>query len=154
MSEETRHVSNQTKSVRLKTLALITVMVIAGPLGNVLLSKGMKQAGSLALWPLALLPHTAFTVLGNGTIWLGIGSLLTFFIANLLVLSYADYSFVQPASSIAYGVVALLGYWMLHEQVSPLRWFGIFVICVGVLVVGRTNPKTEHGSVAATAESA
>ena len=60
----------------------------------------------------------------------------------MLVLSFADYSFVQPASSIAYAVVALLGYMMLGERISPLRWAGIAVICLGVFVVGRTNPRT------------
>jgi drug/metabolite transporter (DMT)-like permease len=144
MDKKAAHVSHQTKSLRLKTLALIAVMVMAGPLGNTLLSKGMKHAGPLTIWPLTFLPHTAYEVLRNGSIWLGIASLLTFFVANLLVLSMADYSFVQVASSVAYGVVALLGYWMLHEQISPLRWSGIAVICVGVLVVGRTNPQTQR----------
>ncbi len=31
---------------------------------------------------------------------------------------------------------------MLHESVSPLRWLGIAVICLGVVVVGRTHPNT------------
>ena len=56
--------------------------------------------------------------------WLGIGSLFTFFIAYILVLSWADYSYVQPASSVAYGVVALLGYLVLREPITldPLGW--------------------------------
>jgi uncharacterized membrane protein len=127
--------------VGLKTIFLISVMVVAGPLGNVLLSMGMKHLG-LSGWTLSTLPHTALEVLDNGAIWLGIGSLLTFFVANILVLSYADYSFVQPAGSMAYGVTALLGILILHEHVAPLRWVGVGVICVGVLVVGRTNPRT------------
>lgn len=129
-------------------------MVIAGPLGNVMLGNGMKHAGSFSLWPPAHLPHAIAQVLGNSSIWLGIASLLTFFIANLLVLSYADYSFVQPASSMAYGVTALLSYLLLHEHVSLLRWLGIAIICVGVLVVGRTNPRTERPSSPAIAENA
>jgi drug/metabolite transporter (DMT)-like permease len=130
------------KPLHLKTFLLILVMVIAGPLGNVLLGKGMKQAGRLALWPPAQALHTALHVLGIGAIWLGVASLLTFFLANVLVLSWADYSYVQPASSIAYGVAALLGYVMLGEPVSPLRWTGIAIICLGVLVVGQTNPRS------------
>jgi drug/metabolite transporter (DMT)-like permease len=134
------------KPLHLKTILLIAVMVVAGPLGNALLSKGMKQVGRPSLWPIAGLGHAAALILSNEFVWLGIASLLTFFVANLLVLSYADYSFVQPASSAAYGVVALLGYFMLGEHVSLLRWAGIAVICVGVLVVGRTNPRTETAS--------
>jgi drug/metabolite transporter (DMT)-like permease len=126
----------------LKTFLLISVMVIAGPLGNALLGKGMKQAGRIAIWPPSQALHTALHVFGTGSIWLGVASLLTFFLANILVLSWADYSFVLPASSAGYGVAALLGYFMLGEPVSPLRWLGIAIICLGVLVVGLTNPRS------------
>jgi len=117
-------------------------MVITGPLGNVLLSKGMKHIGELAIWPPLQLLHTGLNIFTSASIWSGIASLITFFVAYMLVLSWADYSFVQPASSLAYGIVALLGYLMLGERVSPLRWAGIAVICLGVFVVGRTNPRT------------
>lgn len=69
----------------------------------------------------------------------------SFFIAYLLVLSWADYSFVQPASATSYAVVALLGHFALKETISPMRWLGVLVICSGVLVVGNTHPRTtEH----------
>jgi drug/metabolite transporter (DMT)-like permease len=134
------------KALHLKTFLMILVMVIAGPLGNALLGKGMKQAGRLAVWPPADALHSALSVFATGWIWLGVASLLTFFLANVLVLSWADYSFVQPASSMAYGVAALLGYFMLGEPVSPLRWVGIAIICLGVLVVGQTSPQSVQRS--------
>jgi uncharacterized membrane protein len=129
------------RTSHLKTYLLIAVMVIAGPVGNVLLGKGMKQVGRLAIWPPPEVLHTALRVLGTTSIWLGIASLLTFFLANALVLSWADYSYVQPASSVGYGVSAMLGYFILGESVSPLRWLGISIICLGVLVVGQSNPR-------------
>ena len=134
------------KPLHLKTFLLILVMVIAGPLGNVLLSKGMKQSGAVAWWPPGEALHTVVRVLGTGSVWLGVASLLTFFLANILVLSWADYSFVQPASSIAYGISALLGYFMLGEPVSPLRWTGIAIICLGVFVVGQSSPQSRPSS--------
>jgi drug/metabolite transporter (DMT)-like permease len=130
------------KTLHIKTYLLIAVMVIAGPLGNVLLGKGMKHVGEPAIWPPVQMLHTVSNIFTSVSIWLGIGSLIIFFVAYMLVLSWADYSFVQPASSLAYGIVALFGYLLLGERVSHLRWAGIAIICLGVFVVGRTNPRT------------
>jgi drug/metabolite transporter (DMT)-like permease len=128
--------------LRFKTYLLIFLMVVFGPTGDVLLSKGMKSVGALTSWA----PADLFVFFRNtfacGTVWLGVGSLLTFFIAYILVLSWADYSYVQPASSVAYGVVALLGYLVLRETITFTRWIGIFIICAGVLIVGQTSPRT------------
>ncbi len=132
-------------SLHLKTYLMISWMVVFGPLGNILLGKGMKQAGSLAVGSPAELIPLAVHVFSSAVIWLGIASLITFFVAYMLVLSWADYSYVQPASATAYAVVALLGHFALNEAVTPTRWLGVFVICLGVLVVGNTPPRTtEH----------
>jgi drug/metabolite transporter (DMT)-like permease len=132
--------------LHLKTYLLICLMVIFGPLGNVLLGKGMKGIGVAALTTPAETIDLLLRVLSSGTIWLGIGSLITFFVANMLVLSWADYSYVQPASSVAYGMVALLAHFLLREVVTPMRWVGVAIICLGVLIVGHTPPRTTEPS--------
>jgi len=121
---------------------MILIMIIAGPLGNVLLGRGMQSVGATSIASASDLVHVAGRIFTNPSIWMGVASLLTFFVANILVLSWADYSFVQPASSMAYGVVALLSVFILGESVSPLRWTGIAIICFGVFIVGRTHPRT------------
>jgi len=128
--------------LHLKTYILIFFIVLFAPLGNVLLSKGMKAVGSAKNWELGDLFHVLSSVVTSGYIWLGVACLLAFFVAYMLVLTWADYSYVQPASSFSYAVVALLGYFVLGEAVPPLRWFGIMVICVGVFIVGNTHPRT------------
>jgi uncharacterized membrane protein len=128
--------------LRFKTYLLISLMFFFGPLGDILLSKGMKRVGALNSWSPYGLVHFFFTAFTTGMIWLGIASLLTFFIAYMLVLSWADYSYVQPASSVAYGMVALLGYLVLGETVTVTRWVGVLVICMGVFIVGHTFPNT------------
>jgi uncharacterized membrane protein len=132
--------------LHLKTYLLIFLMVIFGPLGNVLLGKGMKRIGAVSIGMPAETLDFLSRVLMSGTIWLGIGFLITFFVAHMLVLSWADYSYVQPASSVAYGMVALLAHFMLREVVTPMRWMGVLVICLGVLVVGHTPPRTTETS--------
>jgi drug/metabolite transporter (DMT)-like permease len=78
----------------------------------------------------------------SGYVWLGIACLLAFFVAYMLVLTWADYSYVQPASAFSYAVVAVLGLFLLGERVNLLRWSGIVVICFGVFIVGHTHPRT------------
>jgi drug/metabolite transporter (DMT)-like permease len=125
---------------------MLLIMVVFAPLGNVLLAKGMKNVGAVVSWSPARLPHIISLVLTSGYIWLGIACLLTFFIAYMLILSCADFSYVQPASSIALLVVAVLGYFYLGERISALHWAGIVVICLGVFVVGNTPPRTTEES--------
>ena len=133
-----------TLSARLhfKTYVLLLLIAVFGPVGNILLSKGMKQIGAVTTWKPAELLHVLSLVVRSGFVWLGIASLCSFFVAYMLVLSRADYSYVQPASSIAYGTVAVLGHFLLGETVTPIRWVGVLIICLGVFVVGHTAPRT------------
>ncbi len=124
-----------------KTRVTILMIVIFGPVGNVLLRVGMERIGPATSWRAGQLFGIGERVFGSGLIWLGIASLLTFFISYMLVLTWADYSYVQPASAFAYLTVALLARFGLGELISPLRWLGIAIICAGVLIVGRTMPR-------------
>ena len=121
-------------------------MVVLGPLGNVLLGRGMKHIGATPSWNPSDLLHFLAQLLASREIWLGLACLLAFFAAYMLVLSWADYSYVQPASAVAYAMVALLSHFFLGEVVTPLRWMGVLVICLGVLVVGHTPPRTTEPS--------
>ncbi len=129
-------------NLHFKTFLFILLMVVFGPLGNVLLGKGMKRIGTVQVTDLTSAGHLLAQILSSPTIWAGIASLLSFFVAYMLVLSWADYSYVQPASSVAYAMVALLAHYLLRETISPLRWAGVLIICLGVLVVGYTPPRT------------
>jgi len=128
--------------LRFKTSLLIFLMIIFGPLGDVILGKGVKRVGAPASLAPAELFHFFLRAFASQTVWFGVGSLMAFFLAYICVLSWADYSYVQPASSMAYAVVALLGYLVLGEAISPLRWIGVLTICAGVFIVGHTSPRT------------
>jgi drug/metabolite transporter (DMT)-like permease len=129
---------------------MLLVTIVAMPFGNVMLGMGMKHAGVLAIWPLKALWLTGVHIFSTSAIWIGVGSLIGWFVSYALVLSWADYSFVQPATSLGYGITALLSWLILGEHVAPLEWLGIAIICLGVFVVGRTTPKTTAHPIAQT----
>ena len=131
-----------TRRLRLKTILLILMSVILGPLGNVFLGKAMKGVGSVTSARILDLVPIASRVLASGYIWLGIVCLLGFFVVHMLLLTWADYSYVQPATSVSYFSITVLSYFVLGEMISPLRWLGVIIICLGVLLVGRTPPRT------------
>jgi drug/metabolite transporter (DMT)-like permease len=128
--------------LRTKTVVLLVLMVLFGSAGDVLLSKGMKDIGEVSDWSPAALLRTGVEVFTSPTVWLGIAGLALFFVCYLLVLSWADFSFVLPASAASYVLVPLLGFLALDEFVSPLRWAGIALIAAGVAFVGLTPPST------------
>ena len=135
-----------TRRLQLKTIPLILISIVLGPLGNVFLGKGMKSMGSVTATTLRDLLPLAARVLTSGYIWLGIACLLTFFIVHMLLLTWADYSYVQPATSLSYFFITVLSYFVLGEAISPARWLGVTVICLGVAIVGRTAPSTTPAS--------
>ena len=121
-------------------------MIVAGPIGNLLLAKGMKDLGPISYWPPSELLQVFVRVFSSWTIWIGIASLIAFVVSFMLALSVADYSYVQPAAALSYVLVALLGVLVLGEKVSPLHWAGIVVICLGVSFIRGTNPRTTETS--------
>ena len=125
-----------------KTLCLISSVVFFSSLGNVLLSKGMKEIGEISSYAPAAVLTVGVKIFSSPTIWLGIVSLTIFFVSYLLLLSWADVSFVQPVCSIAYPGVAVLSYFLLGETISPARWAGVVLICAGVALVSGTEPRT------------
>jgi drug/metabolite transporter (DMT)-like permease len=134
-----RHAS---RNLQLKTALLLLLMVTTGPLGNVLLREGMKQVHLLAVYSPSVLLHESRSFLANMDVWLGIGSRIASALAFLCLLSWADYSFVNPASSVSYGIVVLMG-WLLLGEVVPLgRWLGVVLICLGAALVGRGPART------------
>ena len=129
-------------ALRAKTYTLIALIVLFGSAGNLLLSRGMKQIGAVRVGSAMGLVRLFMGIFSSGWIWMGIGGLLLFLGCFMVVLSWADYSYVAPASATVYAVVPLVGHLLLGEKVAPLRWVGVLIICVGVGLVGHTAPST------------
>ena len=125
-----------------KYLVLAGVTVFAAA-GDSMLAHGMKQAGNISLH------HLQSVILAVLNPWVAIGILLllAFFASYTTALSWADLTYVLPATSLGYVLLALVARFVLHEQVSPMRWIGIALISGGVgFVAGGpslTSPELE-----------
>ena len=120
---------------------MVLAMVVCANVGDLLLKRGMSQIGAVELTPHGIARAFLLTVT-NATIWLAIFFLIGFMVSYMTVLSWADYSYVMPAGAFGYAVLTFLAVIFLHESVSPRRWVGVVLICVGVLLVGQTKPRT------------
>jgi drug/metabolite transporter (DMT)-like permease len=110
-----------------KYLVLAGVSVFA-PVGDSLLSYGMKQIGNISISDVSDL----LLAITNPWVGLGILLLLGFFASYMTALSFADLTYVLPASSLGYVLLALIARFALHENISLLRWLGIVLVSAGV----------------------
>lgn len=115
-----------------KSLIYLAIACCNGA-GDVLLKRGMSDLGQIHL---AHWTHI-FAAFINPWIIFGICCLAGFFYSYLTALSWADLTFVLPASAFGYVVTAFLSRVFLHEAVSPWRWAGVLLITCGVGLVAR-----------------
>lgn len=108
--------------------------------GDVLLARGMKDLGPVQLsHPLSLI-----VALANPWVFVGILCLIGFFGSYMTALSWADLTYVLPATAFGYVLLALLSKYFLHENISAYRWAGILLISLGVGWVTRGPELTQH----------
>lgn len=125
-----------------KYLVLAGITVFS-TLGDSLLARGMKELGGISLHNISGL----LLAILNPWVTIGILLLLAFFASYMSALSWADLTYVLPATSLGYVLVALIAHFSFHEQISPTRWLGISLIAVGVGIVAvgpSVTPAHEH----------
>src|SRR5258708_18234641 len=129
--------------MRFKTLVMVLLMVVCANTGDLMLARGMKQIGNVEI-SFPGLRHALLSTIQSGSIWIGIVFLIAFTLCYMTAVSWADYSFGMPVGTFGYAVQTMLAIVVLHEVVSSRRWIGVAMICVGVLLVGQTNPNTTN----------
>jgi drug/metabolite transporter (DMT)-like permease len=119
---------------------ILGVVAVSAPLGDSCLKRGMA-----ALPPITL-AHPGALIAAVFTPWvaLGIALLIGFFASYLTALSWADLTFVLPATAFGYVIIALLARFWLGESISLERWAGIVLITLGVGFVAQGPSLTEH----------
>jgi drug/metabolite transporter (DMT)-like permease len=116
-------------------LAFVSISV---PFGDASLARGMTSL------PVISLAHPLTLISAVFTPWivLGIALLIGYFASYLTALSWADLTYVMPATALGNVFVALLAHFWLHETISPLRWMGVVLITVGVGFVAQGPVST------------
>ena len=117
------------------TALVIAIMMVADAATDLFLTKGMRQIGEVSVSdPLALLSF-AGKALSNAQVLMSIACAAIRFAGFLIVLSWADLSFVFPATAMVYVVGTLGAKFILGETISAHRWAGIMLVCLGVGLV-------------------
>jgi drug/metabolite transporter (DMT)-like permease len=118
-----------------KTLIVMGLAVVAGAIGDLLLSKGMKEVGDASAIHFQTIVPFIKKVAKCSTIWMGTACLTIFFILWLTVLSWAELSLVLPLTAATFVLGPILAQIFLGEQVIALRWMGTVLISLGVVLV-------------------
>lgn len=120
--------------------AVLLAVVLTASFGDALLSRGMAQVGPADIHHLGLLLHA----LANPNIVAGIFLLIGFFACYMTALSWADLTFVMPATAFGNVVIALISRFMLHEHLSLSRWFGVLLLTSAVGFVANSPARTDR----------
>lgn len=118
-------------------LWLILLSVSAGVAGQTAIKLGVSQPGAedaaaSLVGLVGMIVRSPLVMLG--LVLYGVGAL-----AWIAVLTKLDLSVAYPFLALNFVLVALTSRLVLGESVPLLRWLGIAVICVGILVVARSN---------------
>jgi transporter family protein len=118
-----------------RTAIFIAIVVLAGQLGDISLSRAMKTIGEVK----SFAPLNLLRVLGRAFrikwMWIGVGLMAVTFFSLLALLSWADVSLVVPATAASYFVGALGAQFLLGEHINRKRWAGVIIVCIGVALV-------------------
>lgn len=137
-----------TETLRWKTRFFLALVIVSQPLGNLLLTLGMKHRTLGSPWDYLGAIFSPYVATG-------IILLIVWLLSRMALLSWADLSYVLPLTAVGYIITACIGRLVLKEHVSAARWSGTLLIVAGTALVGLTDSRTslEAPLEPATAES-
>ena len=141
--------ATSTKPHASKTALFLSVAVLANSFGNLLLALAMNRLPDFGTVPfhsyLQSLLHDPFLVPGAA-----LSGLYAFL--QLTLFTWADLSFVVPCIASSYIVSTVLAEFILGEHVQPMRWAGVLLIFLGVILVANTPEATRPHAIKADAQ--
>jgi drug/metabolite transporter (DMT)-like permease len=111
------------------------LVILAGTGGELCVTRAMKAIGEVHDFRPAALVRFVFRAMRVGWMWIGIGMMTVAFFSLLAMLSIENVSLVVPVTALSYAAGAVGALLFLHERISPQRWIGVLIVCVGVTLV-------------------
>lgn len=124
----------------LKTGLLALISVAIATSGQLLLKSGMTRVGYVGGPQLSKPTRLLVDVAKTPQIWLGLSLFVISAGVWLVVLSRAPLSFAYPFAGFTYVLITLVSRYALHETIPAMRWLGILLVVVGIVIVARTAP--------------
>lgn len=122
---------------------LIVLVVVLKPFSNLLLAYGERRYSSVPM----VNPLSYVASLFDPFVALGVLMQIWWLLTRMKLFSVADLTFVIPVTAVGYVLTSLLGKFFLHEVISPVRWGGIALVCLGsMLVMGTRRNTTGSGA--------
>lgn len=87
---------------------------------------------------------TGLPGLGSIWVWCGIIFVILSFLSWLYVLKHIPLSIAFPLSNVVHIFVPLASWLVLGEWITPLRWCGISLVLVGLIVVAKPVARIEE----------
>ena len=117
----------------------LLIILLAGLLfeatGVVFLSKGLKQIGEVKTRTAVEILRVVQSGATNANILLGVVLEAVFFGTLLYLMSQADLSFIWPLTALGFVLTTLAAKFLLHEEVSAVRWGGVILIMAGTALI-------------------
>ena len=117
-----------------KTWLAVIILSLADSAGDLLLASGMKKVGKIERMSIQEALQLTYKIITNSSILSGIACQAIAFFMFITVLSWADISFVRPATALTYLFSMLGAKLILRETFSREKLIGISLIGIGVVL--------------------
>ena len=129
------------KRVTLKIFLLLIASDVLETAVHFFFKKSTLGTNSFQVSNLATLLVFLKTVFASPFLWAGLLVVVAVFILWSMILSKIDLSVAVPIASFSYILVPLVSIVFLHEQITALRWMGIFFVLAGVVLVSLSSKE-------------
>lgn len=114
-----------------KLIVILVTGLVFEAVGVVYLSRGLKQVGEVHQISVREIARVVKRGATNGSVLFGVFCEAVFFGTLLVLMSRGDVSFIWPLTALGFVLTTIAAKFVLHEEVSFIRWAGVLLIMLG-----------------------